>query len=367
MINIQRSRFIGPVSFVGTQFNKGANFEKSQFLGHSHFINSKFIGPASFIGTRFNEGADFEKSCFVGYSYFMDSRFNVSALFYYTEFNNSTNFFGAKFGGAPDFHISRFNGPAIFRSVVFENDANFEEVSFADYASFHEAKFGNADFNGAQFREFADFDSTQFNKSADFIGAKFNKSLYFSGIRFTKMSIIWDSIKDQLVCDGPTYLLLIKNFKDMEKFEDADNCYYQYRDLERQGRSFDWGKVFDYVSWISCGYGVRWQHTILSGIAVAIFFGIFYELSSLKSITVNLFNKGNLGNCNYDSIQDLRKSMHFSALILLSLAPEWSKFGREEFAKFLTRHWFSTILERLIGWALMLLLIGTLSRLMVRY
>jgi uncharacterized protein YjbI with pentapeptide repeats len=365
MINFEGTRFIGPVSFIGAQFNKYAKFEKTHFEGYSSFIDSEFIGSVSFIEAQFSKDAKFEKSHFEGYSYFMDSEFNVSAHFSYTRFNNSTNFFKAEFRGISDFYISRFNENAIFTSVVFEDDSNFEEALFANYASFREAKFGNANFKGVQFRGFVDFDSSQFTKSADFIGAKFNKLLYFRGISFTKMSIIWDSIKEKLVCDGPTYLLLIKNFKDMEKFEDADKCYYQYRDIKRKERPFDWEKVLDYVSWLSCGFGVRWQHTILSSIVVAILFGIYYELSSI--IKESLFIKGGLNNYNYNSMQNLKKSIHFSALILLSLAPEWSKFGREEYAKFLTRHWYSSILERLIGWGLMLLLIGTLSRLMVRY
>ncbi len=265
MVSIESTRCDGPVSCIGTQFNKGANFEESQFMRYCYFINSEFIDPASFIGTQFDGGANFEKSRFFGYSYFMDSRFNVSASFAYAEFNNSSNFFGAEFRGVPNFYISRFNGTASFGSVVFGDDANFGEVLFAKYTSFRKAKFGMADFTGAQFRDFADFDSAQFKNSADFIGAKFTKSLYFSGIRFAEMSIIWDSIKDQLVCDGPTYLSLIKNFKDSEKFEDADDCYYKYRDVDRQAKPSGWSKLFDYLSWLSCGYGVRWQHPILSG------------------------------------------------------------------------------------------------------
>jgi hypothetical protein len=132
--------------------------------------------------------------------------------------------------------------------------------------------------------------------------------------------------------------------------------------------SFGWSKIFDYLSWFSCGYGVRWQHPILSGIVMAILFGIHFESYCLIRKTANFFNKRESKNpCKYSFFQNFKKSMSFSVLLLLSLPPEWSHSGRDEFAKFVTRHWFSSILERLIGWGLVLLLIGTLSRLMVRY
>jgi len=63
----------------------------------------------------------------------------------------------------------------------------------------------------------------------------------------------------------------------------------------------------------------------------------------------------------------LRNAIYFSTMMLLSLPTVWYPPGKEEFTELLKLHMYSAILERLIGWGLMLLLIGTLSRLMVRY
>ena len=324
--------------------------------------------PTSFIGTQFRGDAIFDASRFDENSLFIGSQFNKSALFRYADFNRSCNFFGATFRGEQDFHNSRFNETALFRSIVSGDDANFEDAIFMGSANFRETQFANARFSGTKFNGLVDFNLAQFSNSADFTGTKFGKKLYLNDINFARLLISWDAIKDGLICNGPTYLLLIKNFKEMEQFEDADNCYYQYRDEERQDRPLGWGKFFDYISWLSCGYGVRWQHPILSAVAIAILFSVYYESYSLIGKAASLFHKQELKPpYKYDLVQNIKKSLLFSTMMLLSLPPEWSRFGREEYIKFVMCHWFSGILERLIGWGLMLLLIGVLSRLMVRY
>jgi hypothetical protein len=334
----------------------------------TNFRGTEFLRPVSFIGTQFKGDAIFDDAHFDDHSFFIESEFNNSAQFRYTEFNGFTNFLGAKFKGEQDFHNSRFKESALFRSAVFEGDSNFEDAIFLGPATFRETQFVNAKFSGAKFNELGDFNLAQFGKSADFTGTRFSKELFFNEVKFGRLLISWDLINDRLVCDGPIYLSLIKNFKEMEQFEDADNCYYKYRDEERQDRSMGWGKFFDYISWLSCGYGVRWQHPILSAIAVALLFGMYYESYYLRRKAANFFHKQEHKNpCNYDFIQNLKKSISFSIMMLLSLPPDWFQFGREEYAKFVAHHWVSCIFERLIGWGLMLLLIGVLSRLMVRY
>jgi uncharacterized protein YjbI with pentapeptide repeats len=367
--NTSMSRHIlSPIKITDSIISGSVDFDNTILHGFVNIRRTEFMKPASFIGTEFNRGVEFDGSWFDDNCFFIASRFNSSAHFIYTEFNRSAVFLGSKFGADSDFHNSRFTGTSSFESSLFGDDANFQEAIFTMPSTFREAQFYTANFLGSEFKDYADFDLSQFNKSGDFTGTKFGKELYFNGVKFAKLSIFWDSIKNRLVCDGQTYLLLIKNFKDMEQFEDADNCYYQYRDVKRQERHDDWGKLFDYISWISCGYGVRWQHPIISAIAVAVLFGMYYESCSLSGRIANSFDKQEIKNfCKYDSIQNLKKSMSFSFMLLLSLPSEWSHYGRDEYAKFVTRHWFSGILERLIGWGLMLLLVGTLTRLMVRY
>lgn len=356
-----------PIKITDSKINGSIHLNNTISIGLVDFKGTMFMGDAIFDGTFFEEGANFDNSRFVAYASFTNSQFNKTGHFSYTRFDESSSFLGTRFNGDFDFHNSRSNGPTIFESVVFDDYADFEVATFIGPARFEGSQFNRANFLGTQFKGVVDFDSAQFNDTADFSGTKFEKELYFYRVKFAKLFIIWDSIKDKLVCDGPTYLSLIKNFKEMEQFDDADNCYYQYRDLKRKERPLDWSKIFDYISWLSCGYGVRWQHTILSAAAIAILFGLYYQSYCLIRRANFLHKKEIKDPCENDSIQNFKKFMSFSVMLLLSLPPEWSRSGRDDFAKFVTRHWFSSILERLIGWGLILLLIGTLTRLMVRY
>lgn len=359
-ISITDSVIYGDVIFDDAIMRESIDFRRTTFSGHSGFNRTEFLKDADFSNSQFNKTALFWRTKFYG-----------TANFDGALFNESSNFWGSNFQGNPvRFVRTRFNDYAIFDSVQFNVEhENFEESKFLGPASFQNAKFGGlSDFRGIQFKDSVDFRSAQFSQPSDLGGAVFEKEVNLIGAKFVSLNVVWDSLKNKLICDGPTYLLLIKNFKELEQFEDADNCYYQYRDLERQNEPLGWGKLFDYMSWLSCGYGVRWQHPILSGIAIALLFGLYYESYCLRRKGSNFFGGQELKiPREYDPLENLKKSMSFSVMLLLSLPPEWSIFGRDEYAKFVTRHWFSSILERLIGWGLVLLLIGTLTRLMVRY
>jgi hypothetical protein len=91
--------------------------------------------------------------------------------------------------------------------------------------------------------------------------------------KYDRLLIHWKSIKEHLKYDSATYLLLIKNFRNLGFFEDADACYYQYR-KESQSRKnwFNWSKMWDHLSWISCGYGLKiWPMLVWITGAILIF------------------------------------------------------------------------------------------------
>ena len=281
-----------------------------------------------------------------------------SASFQYTKFNEFSDFLGAKFEGKLDFHNSIFNKTAFFRHALFKYDADFDNVLFVDSANFRDSQFEIAGFSGAKFNGSADFNLAQFNRFADFIGAKFCKEVYFNDMTFSKLLITWDSIKDNLEFNGPTYLLLIKNFKEMEQFEDADNCYYQYRDEKRQDRPLGWGKIFDYLAMISCGYGVRWQKTILTSIAMTLLFGIYFSL------------KGGISDSKEaGKLQKLKECLFFSLTLITSAPTDWfvSLYGTEKYKDIIKSNKYAIFLERVVGWSLLILLVNTLSRTMIRY
>lgn len=361
-IKIDNAHIYGRVSFDDAIIQEQIDIKNSEFFELASFNGTQFLKDVNLRGSRFDRSV-----------LFLGTQFNKNAIFLNSEFNGFANFQGAKFQGkGTEFSNSKFKDRANFNSGYFASEfINFEESKFFGPATFQDVVFdGSTSFMDAQFNDRVDFRFAQFNKLANFEGVNFSKEVNFNWIKFGKLNIRWDSLMEKLDCNGPVYMDLIKNFRDLEQFDDADSCYYQYRDWRRVNRPLEWAKITDYVAWLSCGYGVRWQYTIVSGLVMIALFGVYFEFNYLARTTVNILLKRNAQSRN-SSISDLwrsiKKSLSFSTMTLLSLPSDWFPYGKEEYSKSVKSHLYAAILERLIGWGLMLLLIGTLTRLMVRY
>jgi hypothetical protein len=359
-IKVENSLIYGAVDFSDAILDEQTSFKKT-----------KFFGPASFFHTHFNKDVDFSEAQFNKTASFKQAQFNASADYERSRFDEFADFSGACFReGTVNFEGSEFKGVVYFWETLFDVESvNFGWCQFWRPIKLWRTQFsGSAIFQGSQFKDAVDLTRAQFDADVDFTGAKFDKELYLIDVKFSKLEINWPSIKDKLVCNGPTYLALIKNFKELEQFEDSDSCYYQYRNWKRDQRELGWSKFFDYLAWISCGYGVRWQHTVIFGALIMIFFGMCFELNSLLAMASQKINKKSSPiQGGYNLIRRVKKSLSFSAMILLSLPSDWYPYGKEDYTESVRSHLYSAIFERLIGWGLMLLLIGTLTRLMVRY
>lgn len=361
-INIFDCDIKGNVLFNRSIFNKPVNFEKT-----------KFYGTSSFEGTQFQGYANFSQCKFYGYTSFREAKFRRSASFWRSSFFGFSTFKYSKFDGSQaDFHRSEFQDNASFNFADFDVDeAHFENSIFNYAVNFQKAKFsGKAIFLGSQFKNVADFSESQFNSSSDFLGTRFERELYFNNVKFDKLNIYWDSIRYKLVNDEPGYILLINNFKRMGQFNDADSCYYEYREWKRTNQpDYGWtGKFWDLLAMASCGYGVRWTHTIVSGIFIIFLFAIYYWIYDYHMMLIGLLSGKNPIETTYRELYyEFRKVILLSIMCLLSLPGEMYPHGGKKYSIFLKFHLFAAILERLLGWGLMLLLIGTLSRLIVRY
>lgn len=359
-----------PLSIVDSEINSDIYFNGSIFYRAVSFENTKFNGIARFDGATFNDYANFGESVFDEPASFSEAKFRDSANFWSSRFNGSTTFKKSEFLAPVDFHRSEFQDIAIFNFANFGGyEINFENSNFNGIADFRQAEFdGNAIFVGAIFKEGADFTGSRFNLSSDFLGSRFDKALFFRKIKFNDLNIDWSSIHNRLISDEPGYILLIRNFKDLGQFDDADNCYYEYREWKRNNRPFDTAKLLDSLAWLTCGYGVRWFHPIFSGFFVIIAFGIYYDVLDMDSLIIRyFFRRKSFRDLKKELIEGFKRTFSFSMIALLSLPPEWYPYGKEEYSKFIKSYLFSAIIERLIGYGLMLLLIGTLTRLMVRY
>lgn len=158
------------------------------------------------------------------------------------------------------FDRASFMAFANFTAAVFQGDAFFSEAKFNQNAVFDQAQFaGEAHFDSAQFREDALLIGTQFGKTVDFTRTQFQRNLILDGAKidtmrlsdavfsasislrnanFSRIEVRWSSLKNHLIYDGATYLSLAKNFRALEWFEDADDCYYDYRRKSQAGKRF---------------------------------------------------------------------------------------------------------------------------------
>lgn len=86
------------------------------------------------------------------------------------------------------------------------------------------------------------------------------------------MIVDWVTIKTHLDKEGnddASYLALIKNFSDLGRFDDADDCKLQYKTLYKN--KFE--SFFD--KWLF-GYGVRYRNPLFLGLAVIFIFSIIF-------------------------------------------------------------------------------------------
>jgi uncharacterized protein YjbI with pentapeptide repeats len=240
ILTCQDIYFLKPVNFGGTSFTKGAYFDGSDFYGDFDVSNAKFKGVASLSDTAFDgnfncnnatfSSADFEKSKFNSSPDFTKARFNdvyftgaifSGAYFFESTFAGDTEFTDAQFYGNTIFMESKFNGNAFFDDSIFHDSVNFFRSVFNGPAFFTNATFmGNVMLDKARFNDEVFFDNAKFDKMA---------SLSLEKTHYGKLYAKWQNIADSLIHNDETYLSLIKNYKDLGWFEDANDCYYSYR------------------------------------------------------------------------------------------------------------------------------------------
>lgn len=362
-LNILKNNLINSsIEINDSLFEGSVQFRDGVFLKSINFSGSEFEGYTNFRGTNFNGYATFTKSKFNNYTTFGDAIFSKDAYF------NSANFSeGANFAGA---HFERY---ANFNNVLFSKDVNFILSKF-DKASFYESSFlGLADFRGIEIN-FGNFDISIFwrdvslnvakiNELITFNKANFNGNLIFEKTRINGLDVPWNSIKNNFISDEYSYLSLIESYKKRGKFEEADACYFSYRDWKEGSKSWlEESKYIDIVSKYSCGYGIKWKQTILFGLFCLLLFSIPYYIGYHQAGTFSL-----------GFWQVLRVSLAFSAMALFSMPRELYPYGRKKFEKLISMSIIGVpcrlifAIERLIGWGLLILFINTLSRVMIRY
>lgn len=373
-IDLSYSKFSNDSYFIGTKFERGANFMKAVFKEDAYFQGANFNGIVRFLVRdaplpRFFNSIIVGIGPFDGAATFWDANFNGLAHFDNTTFNNDAYFGKAIFRGQAYFDEATFKGVAYFWSVTFNQFAFFLGTKFSNEVWFSDVAFNGAYFYRGVFNGFANFENTtsnwevgfseaSFNRNVNFLRAKFNGKTYLQNVTFKGYFLGWDDFKNSknLICDPETYSKLIKNFKDHSQFDDADDCYYVYRK-----RAMSYFNILDVISWLSCGFGVRWTYTLCTGLSIVIIFGSIYSLKT-QPRTKTIWNR-----LNRISSKGLFESLLFSLIILISAPADLYPYGPGKYEKFKNRNKFLVIFERILGWGLLILFINTLSRVMIRY
>ncbi|NQE06547.1 hypothetical protein C5S32_11820 [ANME-1 cluster archaeon GoMg1] len=378
--------FGGYANFHDASFSDAAKFWGANFNGNAVFSDASFSGIALFYDASFSDGyADFSDASFSKISWFWNADFNGAAKFRGADFNNvalfhnacfsddadfsdasfsdDAKFSGASFNGHADFHDASFSDIADFRDVSFDDVAyfvDFEDASFSDDAKFWGASFnGHADFSDASFSGIADFRDVNFRKGVSFDFTEFNR-VFFSNTSFThislreadfyRMKVDWSSLKNSLVFDGPTYAQLIKNFREMEQFEDADDAYYQYRRLSQANKKWSFSKLGDIFMWVTCGYGVRPQYTIICGVVLILVFALIYRLGN---------GIMRLKESDGDSIRVSFWDAFYFSMVTFTTVGYGDWYPVDRYRKFV-------MVEGLVGWLTLALFLVTLANVMIR-
>ncbi len=402
-----QAKFAGTASFRMTSFGKSSSFWKTSFLADANFQGAKFAGYASFQsaalsgnadfrGANFNEELNMEFASFKGNAVFLGSYMAKEANFFQAEFldvnftdailGDNAIFSEAKFGrglftgshfqGHALFSQSWFKGKAIFEQAVFAGEAQFSEVSFFELADFRSVRFcKGAFFKGTQFTGTVNFAGSYFQEGLDLPNAKVQVMRLFDAVfagqidlhnaDFARLEVRWPTLRHHLAYDGAAYLSLAKNFRNLEWFEDADDCYYHYRRMSQSEKTLvfrekmlikiNWSKLLDGIAWISCGYGVRPRYTVFLSVVLILLFALLYWAGD--GIVVEPLNGAGPSIASQEGLNFL-DNVYFSTMVFTAKTQvKWFPVG--------VFRYLATV-ESVLGWLLLALFLVTLGRTMIR-
>ncbi len=349
--NFGLAQFLGTARFEDVVFNNRALFGFVHFYGKANFADSKInIGTFShavfedlgtFIGAEFQETAKLDRVTFSDSALFRDSKFLEKAFFDETTFNGSRN---KNIIGSINFLEAKFNDDASFFNTTFIRDATFRDSRFLEEADFGKSKFLDA----------IDFNDTSFKGDASFWDTQFLGSVYMHGSKFSRLIVRWENLSKRLIFGEVLYLTLIDNFKKLGRTGDANDCYYEYMIKQPKDPGL-WPRFTDFVKWISCGYGVRPERTVMVCIGVIALFGsLFWIGRGVNRSEESMQNTSRIsGFWRWTRSVYLLRCFYFSTTAFIGGKSDISPLGDYKY--------LATI-ERIFGWLFFGLFLATLTR-----
>jgi len=395
-VNFNLASFKGSTSFWNAKFLAEASFQGAMFAGYASFQGALISGNADFRATSFYEDLNIEFAQFQGDAVFIGTSISGDATFFRSRFadvsfkeatiQREVQFAEAVFGLA-SFQGAQFGGRSSWRGASFEGEANFDGALFLDWADFSQASFlASISFASAHFHEKVHFDRTEFTTTADFPATIFHKDISLAGASINKMRFSntqiagrislhnaefnrlearWPVLCNHLNYDGEAYLSLARNYRNLEWFEDADDCYYHYRRASQAGKSIfvqegnarkiNWSKLSDGLAWVSCGYGVRPRYTVFLSCLFILLFAFLYWHG--EGIVVEPLNGSEILPGQSQELTFL-DNLYFSAMVFTAKTQvKWYPLGVYRYL---------ATLESVLGWLLLALFLVSLGRTMIR-
>jgi hypothetical protein len=287
--------------FWNARFGENASFMSATFSKDANFSATTFSGIANFLRATFSKDANFSAATFSGIASFGAATFEGTAGFENATFSGDTGFMNATFSGIASFEEATFSGNTSFSAATFSRDARFDGATFSEIAEFTAATFsGDANFIYSKFQNNSVFSKSRFDKFANFKGSIFGEDsiLSLNEIDFEKIYLDWNSIRDlNRDLDGSVYLSLMASYKTRGFFEDADDCYYQYRIERRRAMSAPYkfaDGIYKFPDWILMalyGYGVKPLRPLAGLVIVLVAFSLLYSYLGIAGNTpVDAFN-----------------------------------------------------------------------------
>jgi hypothetical protein len=352
--------FYNDTDFSATRFDKFGSFYDVTFAGDAVFFLSQFFGTyANFELTRFQKGVDFVNSQIEAPLSFIDARIWKNADFHGSRFSGGVNFLNVTFLGGTRFSRSHFTEDSLFRNTSFNGTADFMNARFDGPSFFNNSSFqGNALFDGVQFYGSSDFTDGRFDgdfgmnntkiSTMDLDGATFNprSRLFLAKADINKFMVKWSQIKDILSYDTSSYLSLVKNYRDMGT-SDADDCYYQYRCLTQDSRSWGWAKILDILGDITCGYGVKADRPVIGSLFLV-----------LASTTILWAGRGLRSPTDKEKRTSFYDALYYCLAVFFTIPlPDHKTVGKYRYVP---------VIVRALAWTLFALLIATLGKVMIK-
>ena len=175
------------------------------------------------------------------------------------------------------------------------------------------------------------------------------------GDAFFPASLTWQEMstfKDALLFDGPTYIKLIKNFRELEQFDYADDAYYQYRRLNQKSKVLSFSKLGDIFMWLSCGYGVKPWRAAAWAVAIILIFTPFY------------FWRGGIKRLKEENEAEKQDVSLYDAFYFSMTT--FTTIGYGDLYPADRYRMAAVVIEGLVGWLTLALFLVTLANVMIR-